>query len=220
MQIHRVYRSKDGARKAYNRLSRFYNFLAGSSETPFIQEGLELLAVSRGATVLEIGPGTGNAMEKLASVVGTDGSVHGIDLSPGMLHRAHDRFSSTNVAAPVSLTEGDGACLPYRADSFDAVFISFSLELFDTPEIPVVLKEIHQVMKPGGRLGVVSMHRREHPGRIVRLYEWFHDHFPAYLDCRPINACSMLLEQGFLLANRTEGNMWGLPVELVVVKKK
>jgi demethylmenaquinone methyltransferase/2-methoxy-6-polyprenyl-1,4-benzoquinol methylase len=220
MQISRVNRSKGEARRAYDRLSHLYDFLASSSETPLMLQGLEMLAVRRGENILEIGSGTGKALIKLTPCVGDAGRVYSIDLSPGMLRQSHDRLLYTGMSAHVSLIEGDGARLPYQGESFNAVFMSFTLELFDTPEIPLVLEECQRVLKPGGRLGVVALLQPEHPGRIVRLYEWCHDQFPAYIDCRPINTHIMLLAKGFELVKREERSMWGLPVELVIAKKR
>jgi ubiquinone/menaquinone biosynthesis C-methylase UbiE len=219
MHISRVNRSKNDAKRTYDRLSSIYDFLAGSSETPLMHLGLELLGVGKGEFVLEIGSGTGKALVELCAQVGETGSVHAIDLSPGMLRVAHDRLVKADLNEGVSLLEGDGASLPYRDASFTAVFMSFTLELFDTPEIPVVIKECHRVLQLGGRLGVVSMLKSNHPGAIVRLYEWFHDKSPAYVDCRPINAGEMIQSAGFSLANSQLSSMWGLPVDIVVACK-
>jgi demethylmenaquinone methyltransferase/2-methoxy-6-polyprenyl-1,4-benzoquinol methylase len=219
MQISRVNRPKSAAKKIYDRLSRCYDLLAGSSETPIMCLGLEMLAAGMGESVLEIGPGTGKALLELVTHLGESGSVHGIDLSPGMLHQAQDHLAGTGMSKQVNLLEGDGARLPYLRESFTAVFISFTLELFDTPEIPLVLAECLRVLKPGGRLGVVSMLKTNRPGRIVRLYEWFHAHLPIYMDCRPINAHAMIQEAGFRIEKRQVRSMWGLPVELLVARK-
>ena len=216
MQISRVKRSKKAARRAYNRLSRVYDLLTGSSETRFMHLGLEMLAVEAGETVLEIGCGTGKALWELCHHTER---MYGLDLAAGMLHVARERLSKENLEGRVHLLCGDGAALPYADHSFSALFISFTLELFDTPEIPLVLAESHRVLQPDGRLVVVSMLKTIKPGPAVRLYEWFHEHFPVYVDCRPIDAQGMIQTAGFKLEKRLMKSMWGLPVELVMVRK-
>jgi len=219
MQISRVNRSKAEARRMYNRLSSFYDLLSGGSEAAFIQLGLDMLEVKSGETVLEIGSGTGKVLLKLASRVGSSGCVVGIDLSSGMLHRAQARIEHTGASRVVKLVEGDGCYLPSPRGSFSAVYTSFTLELFDTPEIPLVLAEIWRVLNSGGRLGVVCMLKTDHPSRMVRLYEWLHGTFPSLADCRPIDVRPMIESAGFRIESIRERSMWGLPVELVVAKK-
>jgi ubiquinone/menaquinone biosynthesis C-methylase UbiE len=220
MQISRVNRSKSAARTAYNRLSGIYDLLASSSETALMQQGLEMLMVRTGESLLEIGSGTGKALVMLCKQVSESGRVHGIDLSRGMLRQAHHRLVSAGMVSRTSLYEGDGALLPYQNGSFNAVFICFTLELFDTPEIPLVLAECLRVMKPAGRLGVVAMLKTNPPGFISRLYEWFHAHFPTYVDCRPIDVERLIQAAGFRLEKREVRSMWGLPVELALAKKR
>ena len=220
MQISRGKRSKNAARKVYERLSRVYDLLAGSSETHLMQMGLEMLAVGMGESVLEIGSGTGKALVELGKQAGPAGRVNGIDLSTGMLHQAYHKLERVGLRRCVNLLEGDGTHLPYQNGSFTAIFISFTLELFDTPEIPLVLAECQRVLRPGGRLGVVSMHKTAPPGWVVRLYEWFHEHLPTYIDCRPIDASKTIQTAGFRIENRKVRSMWKLPVELVLAIKE
>lgn len=219
MQISRVNRSKRAAKKTYDRLSSFYDLLAGTRETQFMHRGLELMPIHTGGTILEIGSGTGKALVELGNQVGETGKVHGIDLSMGMLLQSRHRLGKAGLQARVVLIEGDGTRLPYKRGSFTAIFISFTLELFDTPEIPFVLEECQRVLVPGGLLGVVSLRTTESPGRIVRLYEWFHVHFPTYVDCRPIDAQGMVQAAGFKIVKKQIGRMWGLPVEVMLAGK-
>ena len=155
----------------------------------------------------------------MAQAVGEGGQIHGIDISEGMYLIATARVEGAGLSKRVDLRCGDAAKLPYEANSFDALFMSFTLELFDTPEIPIVLQECRRVLRSGGRIAVVAMWKKSEPGQVVRLYEWAHEKIPNYVDCRPIHAKQALAEAGFQAAQRIDMRMWGLPVAAVVAKK-
>lgn len=173
-----------------------------------------------GERILEIGFGTGRALVRLARAVGMTGRVYGIDISRGMRAVAENRVRRAGLSSCIQLTTGDASMLPFRSASLDAIFMSFTLELFDTPEIPVVLKECGRVMVPEGRICVISIAAGEHPGLALRLYERMHEHFPKAIDCRPIMVSQSLEAAGFriLLADRRQ--IWGLPIEICVAGKK
>jgi ubiquinone/menaquinone biosynthesis C-methylase UbiE len=217
--ISRVTRSKADAKAAYNRLSRWYDLLSGGSEGRFLQLGLSKLDIKEGEQVLEIGFGTGEGLLALASSVGPTGRVYGIDLSEGMLERAQAKLDRSGLQSRVVLECGDATGLPYKPGSIDAVFMSFTLELFDTPEIPLVLEQCRRVIREGGRLCVVSMSVPPEPRFAVRIYEWAHKQFPASVDCRPIFTRSAIEAAGFQVLEVSGGAMYGLPVEVVLAEK-
>jgi len=214
--ISRVNRTRSETRTAYDRLSRWYDILAGNWEQKPRLAGLQLLAVLPGETVLEIGSGTGQSLPILAQAAGVDGRVLGLDLSPGMLATASARLGRTALTGRVKLSCGDAACLPFASETCDALFTSFTLELFDTPEIPLVLQECRRVLRPGGRLCVISLSKAGPSQKMVELYEWSHARFPALVDCRPIFARQSLEDAGFVIAAARQMELWGLPVEIVV----
>ena len=218
--IKRVNRSKEAARASYNRMSRWYDVIAGSTEKKYRDWGLEKLSAQPGEKILEIGFGTGHCLVSLAKAVGPTGRVIGLDISDGMLAIARDRLQQEGLNDRVDLHLGDAAHLDIiEAGSLDGVFMSFTLELFDNPEIPRVLQECHRILKSGGRLAVVSMTKTTPPGVAVRMYEWFHEHMPDYADCRPIFARQALEQNGFIIQNVSVSSMWGLPVEIVLGRK-
>ncbi len=219
MQISRVTRSKEVARASYDRISRWYDLIAGTSERRYVEVGLEQLDAAEGETILEIGYGTGRSLVALAQAVGDGGHVHGIDLSDGMYRLASARVAKAGLSGRVALRRGDAAELAYEANAFDAIFMSFTLELFDTPEIPVVLEGCRRVLRSGGRIAVVAMSKEREPGFAVRLYEWVHTKIPHYVDCRPIFVETALAEAGFEVTQKIEMRMWGLPVDSLLAKK-
>lgn len=218
--IKRVNRSKEAARASYNRMSSWYDVIAGSTEQKYRNRGLEMLAARPGERILEIGFGTGHCLVALARTVGPTGRVIGVDISDGMLAIARERLKKEGLEERVDLRLGDGVDLDFLPSSdLDGVFMSFTLELFDNPEIPRLLQACHRVLKPGGRLAVVSMTKTDPPGIAVRIYEWFHEHMPEYADCRPIFARQAIEENGFMIQDVSGSSMWGLPVEIVLGKK-
>jgi ubiquinone/menaquinone biosynthesis C-methylase UbiE len=91
----------------------------------------------RGADVLEAGCGTGLILQRIA---GFAASARGVDLSGGMLARAHARG--------LDVVQGSVTALPYAAESFDLV-CSFKV-LAHVADIRGALSEMARVTRPGG----------------------------------------------------------------------
>jgi ubiquinone/menaquinone biosynthesis C-methylase UbiE len=217
--ISRVNRPRLAARENYNRIGKWYDLLAGSSEHQFIDLGIDMLQVKPGEHILEIGFGTGYSIISLAQAAGDTGKIHGIDISDRMLEISKEKVNAERYGQRVELVQGDALSLPYEDKSMDSVFISFTLELFDNPEMPHVLDECTRVLKDEGRLGLVAMAKTHRDTFSVRLYEWAHKRFPNAVDCRPIYVRDTLREAGWQVVDITHTSTWGLPVDIVLAKK-
>jgi demethylmenaquinone methyltransferase/2-methoxy-6-polyprenyl-1,4-benzoquinol methylase len=198
-------------------LSRYYDLFAGTGEHNFTAIGLQMLAVHAGENVLEIGFGTGHSLVELAQAAGISGKATGIDISKGMLRVTQTRLKRSGLTNRIDLRLGDAVDLPFIAAGFDAVLMSFTLELFDSSEIPLVLNECHRVLRPEGRLGVVALERTD--VTVVKVYDWAHAKFPAFIDCRPILVSKVLEEARFRIRDTEDRFMWGLPVKIVLATK-
>jgi ubiquinone/menaquinone biosynthesis C-methylase UbiE len=217
-EISRVTRSREDARSGYDGLSKWYDRIAGKSERPFTDEGVDRLNVRPGERVLEIGFGTGHALVSLARRVGSSGRVFGIDLSFGMLRVARSRIQRSGLSERIVLRRGDAVRLPFPAGFFDAVFMGFVLELFDTPDLPKVMGECRRVLRRRGRIAVAAMAKKRK--WTVEWYERAHSAMPGLLDCRPIRVRETVELGGFRIRDDVERSLWGLPVEIIVAEKK
>jgi len=211
-----VPRTKEEAKRFYDRISRYYDYLTGAFERKYAEMALERLSVSEGETVLEIGFGTGRCLKRIAESIGPKGKAYGIDLSTGMMQISKERLEKASLQDRVKLFCGDAANLPFDDSTFDAVFMSFTLELFDTPEIQKVLEQIKGVLKSEGRLVVVSMSKENGESIFLRLYEWMHNKWPKYVDCRPIYVEQSLREVGYTVKSKEKVRLFRLPVEIIV----
>jgi len=214
-----VPRTREEAKQAYDRISKFYDYTLGLLGRKYSKMALERLSVVEGETVLEIGSGTGHCLKRMAKLVGPAGKAYGIDISPEMIEKTKKRLEKEGLANRTELCCGDATCLPFNESAFDAVFMSFTLEGFDTPEIPRALARIKKVLKPGGRLGIIDMSKENGKSVFLKVYEWLHKKCPKYLGSRPIYAEQCLIDAGYQIKSKEKIKIYRLPAEIIVAIK-
>jgi len=111
--ISQVTRTKEEAKASYDKMSGWYDVLAGIAEKKYKEMGLQMLNVKNGEKALEIGYGTGHCILALARSVGASGKVYGIDLSEGMYRVAKSKIQKARLLERVDLICGDAAELMY-----------------------------------------------------------------------------------------------------------
>jgi arsenite methyltransferase len=110
--------------------------------------------IDAGQTVLDLGCGAGTDLLVAAQMVGLEGRVIGVDMTPTMLARARESAQAmglSNVELHESLIEK----LPVPDASVDVVISNGVIDL--VPDKEAVFAEIDRVLRPGGRLQVADV---------------------------------------------------------------
>ncbi|MFB6068958.1 MAG: methyltransferase domain-containing protein [Halobacterium sp.] len=144
-----VLENKSRARTFYKYLSKVYDRVNAFVWNEEMRgEALSMIDVEEGDRVLDVGCGTGFGT---AGLLERTENVYGLDQSRHQLEKAWAKLGKHD---PVAFQFGDAERLPFRDDSFDAVWSSGSIEYWPNPVEG--LREIRRVTRPGGEVLVVG----------------------------------------------------------------
>jgi ubiquinone/menaquinone biosynthesis C-methylase UbiE len=114
--------------------------------------------------VIDVACGTGIIARHVAPVVGAGGQVTGVDINPAMLAVA--REVTALLDTPTEWLRADAVDLPLPTGAFDAGFCQQAVQFFAEPD--AALRELHRVIRPGGRVGIATCRPLAHqPGYAI-----------------------------------------------------
>jgi phosphatidylethanolamine/phosphatidyl-N-methylethanolamine N-methyltransferase len=147
----------DAVKAAYRRYAGFYNALFGPVLQPGRKAVIEALDCQPGHRVLEVGVGTGLALDLYPAGV----KVVGIDVSAEMLDKARRRVAKRGFTHVEALLEMDAEAMSFADASFDRIVAMYVLPVVPNPAR--LLAELHRVCKPDGEIYLVNHVRSDNP---------------------------------------------------------
>ena len=156
--------------KMFGRISRRYDLLntvmTGGRHYAWRRMATNA-AVGSGLTgpALDIATGTGDFAFDLARKPNVT-SVVGLDFTPEMLYIAAQKAKKQGLSHVLSLLTGDAHALPFPDNHFICTTVGFGVRNFI--DVPLALREMARVVKPGGRVVILEIVRLEGNGFLAK----------------------------------------------------
>jgi demethylmenaquinone methyltransferase/2-methoxy-6-polyprenyl-1,4-benzoquinol methylase len=142
-------RVHDVFEKVYENYDSMNSVISFRQHKRWRKDVMKRMNVQPGSTALDVCCGTGDWSISLSQAVGKDGGVIGLDFSENMLSVAKEKAYKAQLDQ-IEWIHGNAMELPFEDDRFDYVTIGFGLR--NVPDYMTVLKEMHRVAKPGGKV--------------------------------------------------------------------
>jgi len=155
----------DGIAPRYDLLNRL---LSAGFDRRWRARAVEALAPRGGETVLDLCTGTADLALAVASRGPDPARVVGLDFSAEMLDLGRQKVAAHGH--PVALVRGDVVRLPMSSGVVDAVIVAFGVR--NVVDLPGALREMHRVLRPGGRLVVLEFGLPTVSG-LGAAYAWY-----------------------------------------------
>ncbi|MBJ7536813.1 malonyl-ACP O-methyltransferase BioC [Marinomonas transparens] len=158
---------KQRVAKRFDRASHSYDAYA-HFQKKVLGRLVGLLPVEKASSIVDLGAGTGKALNVLSEKLNPDHCVV-LDLSCQMLAVARTKAPKTLNATYVC---ADAEALPFANESFDLIFSSLAIQWCLTPE--ALFKELNRVVKPGGYVVFSTLSQNSMP-EIRRAWQGLDD---------------------------------------------
>ena len=128
---------------------------------------ISVSGVRTGQKVLDVAGGSADLSRLFLKAVGETGQVVLTDINNAMLRVGRDRLLDEGITTPT--TQCDAEHLPFPDNYFDCVSIAFGLRNVTHKE--AALREMHRVIKPGGRVIVLEFSKVAKP--LEKIYDLY-----------------------------------------------
>jgi ubiquinone/menaquinone biosynthesis C-methylase UbiE len=202
------------AQRIYDFIGKRYDWFS-SYDAHAKARAFELLGVTHGQYLLEVGVGTGKEQSRIQAAILPGGISFGIDISRVMLTLSRQKSETP-------LCQADARNIPFVSECFDRVFISYVLDLLPIADIPDILASLQRVLKPGGRIVIIALTEgiSRSSRMLVAVWKAVYKISPiTCAGCRPLQLSRLVEKAGLIHVRREVVVQLAVPSEIVVAIK-
>lgn len=149
---------KSQVSKMFNRIASSYDLLnrvtSMGIDVIWRRRAIAELDPEKHRKVLDVATGTADVALEIRRQIPDIEQIIGLDISAEMLVFGREKIARKGWEDQITLVEGDSEDLPFEDNTFDAVTVAFGVRNFE--HLAQGLKEIHRVLRPGGKLVVLE----------------------------------------------------------------
>lgn len=151
--------------KMFDRIARRYDFLnrllSFRRDVAWRRRMIQCLPEGDSLNLLDLATGTGDV---LINIYHTSGKIEkgiGLDMSSGMLSFGRTKLIQQRLTDHLRLMRGDAMTMGLADETFDVATMSFGIR--NVPDVPKALRDIHRVLKQGGRALILEFSIPKNP---------------------------------------------------------
>lgn len=154
--------------RLFDEMARTYGFVNMISSFGFSRrwrrQCLRSIDILPGSSVLDLMTGMGELCPDLLQMIGNEGTIQAVDISPVMCERARQQISDNH--SRLQVIQGDALNCPIDNASVDCVVSTFGLKTFNSNQLTELAQEVARVLRPGGQFTFLEI--SVPPARVLR----------------------------------------------------
>lgn len=180
-------------------------------------------ALDQAEHIFEFGCGTGRlACRLFTDYLQNNASYYGVDISAIMVGIARQRLTDYAPRAEVIQSEGE-LHFDLPDASQDRFVSTYVLDLLADPDIEILLREAHRLLRPQGRLCLVSLSRGYSPVSSLVAGVWaliYRLHARLVGGCRPLALSTYIQHDQWDVLHHLQLSQFAIPSEVLILGKK
>jgi ubiquinone/menaquinone biosynthesis C-methylase UbiE len=198
---------------------KYFELIESYLKYKTLNSGIHLLNIKPSNNVLDLGFGDGKSLISIRNKLNKKGHLYGIEKTMDRIQTGYNllwakNHFNNNWLYPQDINNG----IDFIDNSFDKIFIYFTIETFDEMQIRFIIKEIYRILKKNGDIVFVYL-RDDNNIADKKYYDYLKKIFNIISDCNPVILEDFMIGELFEIKEIKKDNIFNVPVGFLKAKK-